>query len=316
MAQYPFKMPRFILILSLFMCEVLLMPLFLSGCDLLVVGSRRITVTQLKKDLKYVSAGMALSGKEWKEMRDQLVKPIIDYYLILEYGKEEGIGLEEGEVERALKGLKGDYAEDTFKEALLRGSIDFEQWKSRLREQLLIGKIMEKATESIPPPGYQDIKDYFDAHQDEFTSPRMVDFRQIVVRTREEAQDLLKRLKKGEVFADLAREHSIAPEAEEGGEVGWVAEGQLDPSMGKVLFSLQERKISGVTKTPYGYHIFEVLSSRPGGVKGLPEVMREIEAKILRNRQEAFIKNWLEELRTRFRVEINADLLDKMELPQ
>jgi parvulin-like peptidyl-prolyl isomerase len=290
-----------------FFCSLFIPLSILSGCGIfdqdstgvvLQVGSKRVTLAELKKDVKYISAGMDISGQDWKELREQLVQGVVDHYLILEYGKAEGISVSDDEFQRALLDIKKDYADNAFEESVLRGYVDLEEWKHRLREQLLLTKIMDRVTKDVPSPSYQDIKTYFDANQDEFRTAQAVHFRQILVRTKAEGEDILKRLKGGEPF----------------GELGWVAKDQLEPSMEKALFSLPVGKLSSVTKTPYGYHIFQVISSRPEGIRGLAEVMEDIEASILRERREAFAKTWLEGLRNRFQVKINMDLLEKTEL--
>jgi len=130
-------------------------------------------------------------------------------------------------------------------------------------------------------------------------------FRQIVCTNRKEAEKLLKRLHNGEEMETLAKKYSVAPEAENGGEVGWIARGQLEESMEKALFSLHVGTISNVVKTPYGYHIFEVLEIRPEGIKGLSEVRQEIMSKLRSYRQEVFYKKWLDTLKSEFRTDID-----------
>jgi len=281
----------------------------------IVVGSRHITADELKKDMEFISAGIDVPVQQRDKIRSQLIEQSIDYYLVLEYGKENGIAISEKELQSAIKDLRREYSEDAFDDALLREYVDFDQWKSRLREQLLINKIIKKVTEGIAPPDYQDIKQYFEANQDEFRSPQMVEFRQIVTRTKEEAGNLLRRMHDGEEMNELARRYSIAPEAENGGRVGWVAKGHLNESMEKALFSMPEGKTSPVMETPYGFHIFEVLSVRPKGVKELPKVIEEIESKLFTQRRELFCKKWLQELRTHFKVKVNQDLLSKVITP-
>jgi peptidyl-prolyl cis-trans isomerase C len=311
----------------LFACRLFLCGFFmtssLSGCTFfepedgsaaIVVGSTRISIHQLKKDMEYFSSdlGFFLEGDE--QGRDQLIERIIDHYLILEYGKTENITLSDPSFESALREIKEDFPENTFQEALLRGYVDYEQWKRRLREMLLVDKIVKRVTEGVPPPNYQEIKRYFDANQDEFKSPRMVRFKQIVVGSREEAQSLLERIHKGEELEVLARECSIGPESDQGGEVGWVAEGQLDETMEEGLFSLPEGGVSPVTKTPYGYHIFKVLSIRPEGTRDLPKVMHEIEDHLYRQEQEIYCRDWLRGLKEKVPVSVNQDLIKSLEL--
>jgi hypothetical protein len=56
------------------------------------------------------------------------------------------------------------------------------------------------------------------------------------------------------------------------------------------------------------------MSRRPAGIEGLPEVMPEIESRLLRQKHEVFYEKWLEKLRSNFKVKVNQDMLNKVEL--
>ncbi len=304
-------------------CGLCIITVLVFGCDtfyrqenktVIVVGSRHVTADELKRDMLYVSAGIDVRHRNHKQVRERLVDQLIDHYLIMEYGKKNNITLSEKEIQVAFDGISKGYTEDAFQDALLRGYIDLEQWKDRLKEQLLVNKIIGNISEKILLPSYKEIKLYYKENHDEFRFPKMVEFRQIVTKTKEEARNLLKRLKNGEEMSSLAEKYSIAPEAEKGGKVGWVEHGSLDASMEKVLFSLPVGRESSVIKTPYGYHIFEVLAIRSEGVKALRDVITEIESKILGKRREMACKKWLEGLRRSIAVKINKELLNSMEL--
>jgi parvulin-like peptidyl-prolyl isomerase len=92
-----------------------------------------------------------------------------------------------------------------------------------------------------------------------------------------------------------------------------VAEEHLSESMGDVLFSMPQGKISPVVETPYGYHIFEVISVRPAGVKELSDVIEEIQSKLSLQRREVFMKKWLQDLKNHFEVRVNQNLLNNLE---
>ncbi len=280
----------------------------------ITVGTRAVTSEELKKDIEFISALTNFRSIQNNEIKSQLIEHIINHYLILEYGKNQGISINENDMQLAVSEFKREYTEESFQDALLRGYVNYDQWHERLKEQLLVKKIIKSVIDTIPSPSYQVIKEYFEANTDQFRSPRMVKFRQIVTMTEEEASDILKRLQNGENMSDLALEYSTTPEAEKGGEVGWVAFSDLEESMEEILSSLPEGKISPVKKTPYGYHIFEVLSVKEEGIKDLTEVVKEIESKLLNEQCEIFLQKWLKELRSQFTVKINQEMLTKLKM--
>jgi parvulin-like peptidyl-prolyl isomerase len=300
-----------------------LIPLLLTGCGLfdpgeqaavIVVGSTHISAHKLREDIKFIGADFKTPAGEEAPVKEKLLEQAIGHYLIMEYGKESDITVSEREFEEAFNTFRKGYTEEVFREFLLFGYVDYDQWKQRFREHLLVNKIADKVAEGIDPPSYQEIKRYFEVNKERFREPRMIRFRQIVTRTKKEAEGLLERLHHGEDMADLAKRYSIAPESEKGGEVGWVALGHLDRSIEKVLFSLPQNDFSPVINSSYGYHIFQVLSTRPGGIKRLPDVVREIESILLAQKKEALFSEWIQDLRSRFRVKVNQPLFLKMEL--
>ncbi len=314
-------MPHKFSIHSVFSC-IYLLSFFIFACGMvdkpekdvvLIVGSSHITTDKLKKDIKFISAGIEMPVQQREEIKDQIIEQCINHYLIMEYGKKNNIIISEATLQHALKDVKKEYTDAAFDEALLRGYVDIDQWKGQFKEQLLEKKIIGVATERINTPNYEEIKQYFESNQDEFTSPKMLEFRQIVTRTKKEADDLRKKLRNGEQMRGLAINHSIAPEAENGGEVGWVAKGHLNESMEKALFSIKKGEIGPVIETPYGYHIFEVLSIKSAGLKKLPDVIDEIKSKLLLQKRKAFINKWVQDLRNIFEVKINKDMINKLE---
>lgn len=279
----------------------------------ITVGKRAITGDELKKDIRRISSRLGIADQEVTQILKPLINRIINDYLVIEYGKAHGITISENELAGAIREIKRDYPDALFEEMLLQSYIDLDDWREELRRQLLIRKIMTEVTESITPITFEEIKTYFNFHKDEFKQPQMVRFRQIVTKTREEAEKILERLNKGDNLKELAKEYSLTTETQKGGEDGWVDRGSLEESMENVLFSLPIGKISPIVKTPYGYHIFQVLAKRPGGLKRLPEVMKEIELKLSNQKNESYYKKWLKELKEQFPVKINQEALNRLE---
>jgi parvulin-like peptidyl-prolyl isomerase len=289
-------------------CELFEWP---AGGVVLSVGSQKVTLEDLKVQRKRMAFEPEGTGEE---RLDSFIERVVDHYLILEYGKQQNLSVSDEELENAVREIKKDYAEKDFQELLLKGYIDYNEWKEGLREQLLIKKITRKASEASPQVSIEEIKTYYDSHPEEFRRPAMVRFRQIVTGTREEADNLQKRLMQGGDMAAAVAQSSRIPISAGSLEPGWFAKGDLDESIEKVVFSLPVGKVSEVVETPYGFHIFEILGRRPGGVRSLHEAMPEIETKLRSERLEAFYSEWLQGLRETIPVEIDRERLKELEL--
>ena len=293
-------------------CLAVAICLILSACDILdrseeramvIVGERIVNEAELKRDIIEMTSGMGLTDQSVKEILDSLISRLVDY-----------ITISEQELESAVEDTKKDYPEEkVFQEMLLHRYLNYDEWKEGLRRQLLVRKIIAKIYEGISPITPDEIKAYFDSHEIEFAQPPMVKFSQIVTHSEDEAKALRERLLKGEHLDELARQYSTAPEAEDGGEVGWISQDALDESIDRVIFSLPVGEISPVVKTPYGYHIFQVDSKRPEGPKSLQEARDEIETMLILQKQDVLYNNWIVRLRELFPVKINHELLRTLE---
>ena len=276
------------------------------------MGPREITVKELQTDLRRAAleAGVTVEGQG--ELLEALVQQVLDHYLTLEYGRQQGVKITDEELDAAIREIRRDYSEQDFQETLLQGDIHLDEWKKSLREQLLIRKIAGKVSEKVEPVSFQEISRYYESHREEFKHPAMVRFRQIVTNTKAEAEDMLKGVSKGDEVEALVDKH--APPGAAGREGVWIAKGDLDESMEKVLFSLPIGKISGVVETPYGFHILQVLERRTEGIKSLPEAMKEIESKLFYEKESLFHGHWLKGLRESIPFTIHHEILKSMEL--
>jgi peptidyl-prolyl cis-trans isomerase D len=144
----------------------------------------------------------------------------------------------------------------------------------------------------------QDLQAYYDQHRDEFRVPEQVKVSHILIKTplpapgakedekavaaaRAKAEDILKQLKAGGDFAELAEKYSDDPgSAKSGGELGWIGRGRTVPEFEKAAFSLGKGQTSDLVKSSYGFHIIRVEDKQQAHLKTLAEVKSEIEEKV------------------------------------
>jgi EpsD family peptidyl-prolyl cis-trans isomerase len=122
-----------------------------------------------------------------------------------------------------------------------------------------------------------EIADYYGSHPELFVLPEKVRAKSILVKTREEAEEILRELKDGAAFGSLAQKKSLYPHAvSRAGTIGWFARGEKDPALEKVAFSLEEGQISDVIETADGYEIIK-LTGKKGGT---PSPLKKVKASI------------------------------------
>jgi len=123
---------------------------------------------------------------------------------------------------------------------------------------------------------------------DSFRTPERVKVRHILLMTQgksdaekkaalTKAQDLLKQVKSGADFAELAKKNSQDPgSAQNGGDLGFIVKGQTVPPFEKFAFSAKPNEISDLVTTEYGYHIIQVEEKQSARVKPFEEVKDSI----------------------------------------
>jgi len=122
---------------------------------------------------------------------------------------------------------------------------------------------------------------------DNFRMPERVHARHILLKTegksdadkkalQAKAQDLLKQLKGGADFADLAKKNSDDGSKDQGGDLGWFTHGQMVAEFDSAAFALKPKELSGVVTSQYGYHVIQVLEKDPAKVKPFEEVKDEL----------------------------------------
>jgi len=80
----------------------------------------------------------------------------------------------------------------------------------------------------------------------------------ILVKHKEQAEDIIKQLKKGAKFQTLAKKHSTCPSGKKGGDLGEFRKGQMVPQFDKAVFS-GEVLTPQLVKTKFGWHVVKVL---------------------------------------------------------
>jgi peptidyl-prolyl cis-trans isomerase D len=159
-----------------------------------------------------------------------------------------------------------------------------------------------------------ELQAYYDQHRDQYRTPEQVKVSHILIKTplagadgkvddkgvadaQRRAEDLLKQLKQGANFEDLAKKYSEDPgSAKEGGSLGWIGRGRTVPEFEKAAFSLPKGQMSDLVKSSYGFHIIRVDDKQDAHMKTLDEVKAEIEPIIKQQKAQQIAQKEAEDL--------------------
>ena len=248
-------------------------------------------------------------GVTMRETRLRFLLQLVEEMIILRRADDLHLDISPQELDKAVGDFQKNHSEPGFEYLFLKQAISFEAWKQRLKRRLVVEKVIRKELLKEVSPTPQEIRDYYDKHWKEWNQEEEIRARHILLPSNDEAKNILKRLQKGEDFANLARHHSAAPEAQNGGDMGYVVRGQLPECLEKPLFALELGDVSPVVKTPYGFHILQALEKREAGKPKIEECIEKIRDGIQKERLETTYGSWLAELRSRYRIEINEDVI-------
>ncbi|MDQ2834327.1 MAG: peptidyl-prolyl cis-trans isomerase [Acidobacteriota bacterium] len=134
-----------------------------------------------------------------------------------------------------------------------------------------------------------EVQAYYNAHQDQYQVKEQAKVRHILIAVpagadaktdaaaKAKAEDVLKQVKGGGNFAELAKKDSDDPGSkDQGGELGWLDRGKTVPEFEKAAFSLPVGQTSDLIKTQFGYHILQVEDKKTAHLRPLDEVKAEI----------------------------------------
>ncbi|HLW55336.1 MAG TPA: peptidylprolyl isomerase [Candidatus Angelobacter sp.] len=165
----------------------------------------------------------------------------------------------------------------------------------------------DKDAESKVTVDASDISRYYSEHQQDYRLPDRVKVRHILISippagpdgksdpkavdaARTKAEDILKQVKAGGDFAELAKKNSQDPgSAEKGGELGWVVKDQTVAEFEKAAFALNPGQTSDLVQTSYGFHIIQVEEKETAHMKPLAEVKDNIEKTIRLQKASAYL---------------------------
>ncbi len=289
---------------------------FLGGCNpwgaglpdhiVAQVNEEQIPVEQFEREFKelILESDKDAKGTDLGNLRRVCLDQIIERKILVQEARRLGLKVSPEELNRAIADIETDYPEKGFGEKLGLKGVTLEEWRSRLEERLLAEKAIRGSLHTQERIDEKEALQYYEDHRSSFQIDQKVRARQIVVADGEEAIQILKRLKKGEPFEKVAKEKSLGPERVQGGDLGYFSQGEK-PSEFNHVFSMEVGAVSGVIKSPYGYHIFKLEGKIEPRQVPFSEARLEIQQALEQKKSEENYQKWLKALKEKAKVKIN-----------
>ncbi len=241
--------------------------------------------------------------QKMEQVKKDILNQIIEDKLVLSRAKELGIKITESEIDERLDYIKKGFSSDEeFYKTLEIQGVTIATLKDRYRDQLMMKKLVDYEVKSKISVLPSEISDYYEKHKDQFKEGDKYGVKNILIKAKDEVsfelakveiEGVYNKLKEGGNFDDLAKQFSQGPNAEKGGDMGYIEQGQMLEALDKAIFKLKQGEFSEPVKSEIGYHIFKVEDIRYGKQASLEEVQKDVQMMLFQDKFKAQVNEWL-----------------------
>jgi peptidyl-prolyl cis-trans isomerase SurA len=257
-------------------------------------------------------------GKEKEAKIRELERPyldrLIEMKLQIQEARKLGLYVDGSEIDGAVDEIRKKFSmtDEVFLNSLKAEGLTLDDYRTRLADQILLQKVVNFAVKSNIVISAKEIEEYYAANREQFNEKEKRKIRQIFfVLPEDESQktavevragEVMRRIREGGDFAELAGKFSEGPSRHFGGDIGYISRGSVLKEIEDVSFALNIGEVSGPFWSPAGLHIIKIEEKTAGG---------ELEKVRDRIKEDLFMKNfelkyyeWKAGLREKAHIEI------------
>jgi peptidyl-prolyl cis-trans isomerase C len=247
------------------------------------VGNETIT----EADLAAVAASM---GEQFgglnltPEARKEILEHLVNIFAVAAQAEQEGMD----------------------KDPSVKKLLDF------TRKDLLAHLYRNKVAKGLPEPSEAEAKAFYDKNQSQYSILGSAHLHHILVKDEKDAKEVLKRLKKGDKFADVAAQVSLCDSKLKGGDLEWKPKGTHVKEIDDVTYSMAIGEIAGPVQSKFGWHILYLQDRIQPQEVPFEQVKLDIQRQLkFQKQQEQY-----EKLAESVRKKLNAQILEVSEAPK
>jgi peptidyl-prolyl cis-trans isomerase SurA len=288
-----------------------------------VVGSGVITEAQLDQAVAQAKQRIQASKSPMpsdKIIKTQIIQQLINQQLQLDLIKKAHLTLKPAQLNAVLKRIAAQNkmtVNQLYAKVKSKGFTP-KDFRDQIRKQALVQMLQQQQVGSRVSVSQQEISDFMNTIKNSKNADAQYHIMDIlialpdepttaqVVAARFKATQLIKQLKAGKNFKQLAASESGGSEALKGGDLGWNKLAELPTPFVSTVESMKVNQVGGPIQTANGFHVIKLLGTKDSqGPKGTPKQQREQVAQMLyQQKYQEALMTWIGQLRSQVYIKI------------
>ena len=296
---------------------------------------RRID-TRWKPELaKLAAQSPDMAAQQEKILRKEITSKLVMEQLLDAEAKEANIDVTDeelaAEMTRQLSAQNPPMTIEGYKTIVEAQGGSFAAMKELLAQNMKYNELLETKLGDRLKVTDEAVRDYYDAHPQEFQEPEQVRASHILISTkpadpnadpnearlvaRQGAEDLLKQVREGADFAALAKEHSSCPSSAKGGDLGLFTRGRMVKPFEEAAFAMKVGETSDVVETKFGYHIIRVTEHIDPNQEPFEDAREAIVNRLTQTKRSEAIRKYFETLQANATISYPASEMPVVDPP-
>lgn len=273
--------------------SLLLLPAMACAQNAMLVD--RIVAVVNKDVITYSELSDAVAAAERQLARQSTsapARPVLERQLLerlivdkaqLQMARDIGIRVDDLQLDRAVQRIaqNNGLTLADFRQALERDGVPFDAWRQDLREQIVLNRLREREVNDKIQVSDSEIDLFVEEMKG---NPARVEFNlahvlvrvpeqanpEAIAAARSRAEKAQAEARAGTDFGRIAASYSDAPDALNGGALGWRTHGRLPALFADALRSMKPDEVSDVLRSPAGFHVLKLIGRRDAGGSDAP----------------------------------------------
>jgi len=209
-------------------------------------------------------------------LQKQVLERVILLKIQMQLAQQTGIQVDDDTLNRAISNIaaQNKVSLEQFRAVLEQEGYDFDRFREDIRNEIIVARLRQKQVDNLIHVTDREVDSYLATQNKQGGLDTEYNLAHILIatpegassediaETREQAEEVLNKLRAGADFKQMAASISGDPRAFEGGELGWRKAGELPPPFAEAAAALKEGGISNLIRSPSGFHIIKVLGVR------------------------------------------------------